>query len=100
MRLKYAFNLAVVGLVGSLAVATAETSTSAWPRGRTVELRGFRATISQPVLVARRHGYLWFPTVAKLANGHLLALMSDYQDDHVKRATAQAAWSGDDGRTW
>src|SRR5262249_39914167 len=92
--------LTVLALIPTARAAAAEARKDTWPTGRVVELNNFRVSLSQPVLVARRHDYLWFPTITKLANGDLLAIMSDYPDKHVKRATAQAAWSRDGGRTW
>jgi hypothetical protein len=72
----------------------------AWTDAKAVELRGARATLSEPVLVARSKGYLWFPRLASLSDGRLLALMSDYPDAHVRDATARASWSSDGGLTW
>jgi hypothetical protein len=80
--------------------ASAETPKPAWEPVRTVALKGFKVGLSQPALVARRKGYLWFPTLSRLDNGDLLALMSDYADMHVKKATARAAFSRDGGLTW
>jgi sialidase-1 len=68
--------------------------------GRTVELKTIRVRLSQPILVARSKGYLWFPTVHRLSDGALLAVMSDYPDKHVQKATARGAWSHDGGQTW
>lgn len=67
---------------------------------RTVELPSYKVRLSQPVLVARSKGFLWFPTIHRLPDGKLLAVMSDYADTHVKRATAKLSWSGDSGATW
>jgi len=71
-----------------------------WQPAQTVPLQGIKVTLSQPVLVARSKGYLWFPTLVKLSGGDLAALMSNYADEHVKTATAAACWSGDGGLTW
>ena len=61
---------------------------------------GLRVSLSQPVLVTRSKGYRWFPSLTRLADGNLLATMSNHPDDHVRIATAEAAWSGDGGLTW
>ena len=66
----------------------------------TVALKGVTVALSAPALVARSKGYLWFPTLSRLDDGELLAVMSDYADQHVKKATARAAFSGDGGKTW
>lgn len=67
---------------------------------RSIDLPSYRVRLSQPVLVARSKGFLWFPTIHRLPDGKLLAVMSDYADTHVKRATAKLSWSGDGGTTW
>lgn len=71
-----------------------------WEMKRTVELDGLTVALSQPVLVARSQGYLWFPSLIRLDNGDLLAVMSNYADKHVKKSTAALSWSQDGGRTW
>ena len=71
-----------------------------WEAGKQHTIKGFRVSLSKPVLVARSKGYLWFPTLARLSNGELLATMSNYADAHVKTATASFAWSRDGGLTW
>jgi hypothetical protein len=78
----------------------AEPPRSAWKDAATVRLKGAGLALSEPVLVARSKGYLWFPTLTPLADGALLALMSDYADVHTKTATAKLAWSRDGGLTW
>ncbi|HJT75857.1 MAG TPA: sialidase family protein [Gemmataceae bacterium] len=80
--------------------AGAEGPAPAWKTARTLELHGLRGSLSEPVLVARSKGYLWFPTMARLAGGDLLALMSDYPDEHVAKATSRVCWSRDGGLTW
>jgi hypothetical protein len=81
-------------------LCSAEPVKPAWEEGNTVELQGVTVKLSRPVLVARSRGYLWFPTLMRLADGDLLALMSNYADAHVKTATAMISWSGDNGLTW
>ncbi len=71
-----------------------------WQAGNTVELTGLKVTLSKPVLVARSKGYLWFPTVVRLSNGELAAMMSDYADEHVAQGTSRITWSADGGLTW
>jgi hypothetical protein len=74
--------------------------TTPWPQGHTYATRAGRLTISAPVLVHRSKQHCWFPTLAKLNDGRVLASMSNYADVHVKRATCFQCWSGDGGRTW
>ena len=62
--------------------AAGEDGDGRWQAGNTVEMPGLKVTLSKPVLVARSKGYLWFPTVARLSNGELAAMMSDYADEH------------------
>jgi hypothetical protein len=71
-----------------------------WKLAGTEELKGMKVTLSEPVLVARSKGYLWFPTLTRRADGTLLALMSNYADLHTTQSTSQSAWSTDGGRTW
>jgi hypothetical protein len=71
-----------------------------WPTAKTVELKGLQVQLSAPVVVARSQGYLWFPTLIRLANGDLLAVMSNYADEHTKTSTSLVTWSRDGGRTW
>jgi hypothetical protein len=72
----------------------------AWKDAATVKLKDASISLSEPVLVARSKGYLWFPTLTPLANGSLLAQMSDYADVHTNNATAKLSWSRDGGLTW
>ena len=71
-----------------------------WQAGNTIEMPGLKVTLSKPVLVARSKGYLWFPTVVRLSNGELAAMMSDYADEHVAQGTSRITWSADGGLTW
>src|SRR5262245_56798200 len=61
-------------------------SERAWRDVKAHALKGVKVTLSEPVLVARSKGYLWFPTLHRLSDGGLLAVMSDYEDTHVKKA--------------
>lgn len=56
--------------------------------------------MSEPVLVARSRGYLWFPTLAKTGDGRLLAVMNNYSDAHTANSTCLTAWSDDGALTW
>jgi hypothetical protein len=71
-----------------------------WVAARTVALEGLEVTLSEPVLVARSHGYCWFPSLARLANGEVLARMSAKPDDSVTAANSLVGWSDDGGLTW
>lgn len=83
-----------------LALAPGRAEDAKWQAGNSAELSGVRVTLSQPVLVGRSKGFLWFPTVIRLSNGHLLALMSNYADEHTTASTCSASWSTDGGLTW
>src|SRR5689334_1219847 len=85
-----------------LAIALAGPAAAEAPAkaARTQRLKNFRVTLEPPVLVARSKGFLWFPTLHRLGDGGLVALMSNYADEHVKKATARATWSRDGGKTW
>lgn len=71
-----------------------------WGDGGVYELKDLDASLSQPVLVARRKGYLWFPTLIRLENGELLAVMSNLPDVCTDKPTSLIAWSLDGGLTW
>src|SRR5688572_17473738 len=83
-------------LLGEESPATGQ----AWKDVRTERVGELEVTLSNPVLVARRKGYLWFPTAMRLESGDLLAVMSNYHDDHVETSTAWLSWSTDGGLTW
>lgn len=65
-----------------------------------MKLGEMQVTLSKPVLVGRSKGYLWFPTLVRLSDGDLLALMSNYADIHVATSTCSVSWSADSGFTW
>jgi hypothetical protein len=72
----------------------------AWTTAATAVLKGLKVSLSEPVLVARSKGYLWFPTLLRLEGGDLVALTSNYPDVHTTSATSLVCWSGDGGLTW
>lgn len=72
----------------------------AWQPGEVTQLEGLNVTLSKPVLVGRRRGFLWFPTLVPLAGGELLAIMSNYADEHTSTSTSSVAWSRDGGLSW
>ena len=71
-----------------------------WIDLNTIELNGLTVSLSQPVLVARSKGYLWFPSLQRFPDGTLLAVMSSLADVHVNQTAALYAWSRDGGRSW
>src|SRR5262245_22959041 len=77
-----------------------EPARPAWKVVKTERVQGFDVSLSAPVLVARSKGYLWFPTLVRLGNDDLLAVMSNYADVHTTTSTSRVAWSGDGGLTW
>lgn len=58
------------------------------------------ASLSEPRLVARKKGHLWFPTVFRRADGELVAVMQTYADIHTRENRWMLATSRDDGLTW
>jgi hypothetical protein len=91
--------LLVAGLPSSRTGA-ADPKPPAWKTAATVDLKGLKVSLSEPVLVARSKGYLWFPTLLRLENSDLLAILSNYPDAHTASATSLVCWSGDGGLTW
>jgi hypothetical protein len=57
-------------------------------------------TLSDPVLVKRTKDFCWFPSLARLGNGDLLALMSATPDAHVTASVMHVSRSADGGATW
>src|SRR4051794_29906163 len=96
---------AVVAVLCGIAQAgQAERSGTArpahWRIARTERLRELNISLSRPVMVARKKTFLWFPTLIRLADGELLAMLNDYADETVTSPTAVVCWSGDGGLTW
>ncbi len=96
-RLALVLGMAAVTLVESPASAADRPS---WKPGHSHPYGKGKVTFSQPQLVARSRGFLWFPSLSRLADGRLLAVMTDYADEHVKVATARLTWSADGGLSW
>jgi len=93
--------LSLAGLGGRPATARdAAPARADWKVVKTQPLKGLTLSLSAPVLVARSKGYLWFPTLVRLGNNDLLALMSNYADVHTTTSTCRASWSGNGGLTW
>ena len=86
-------------LIMASAVSGAEPAPE-WKSGKTRPVGTAKVTLSHPVLVGRSSGYLWFPTVAKLADGRLMATMSNYADVNTSTSTSSVAWSADGGKSW
>ncbi|MCC7421179.1 MAG: exo-alpha-sialidase [Planctomycetaceae bacterium] len=80
--------------------ATPGTAATVWQESKNVAVAGYQIGLSKPVLVARSRGYLWFPTLVRLASGDVMAVMSNYPDKHVAVSTSMTAWSHDGGVTW
>jgi len=82
------------------AFLTSARAAAEWQPARTVQFEGMTVTVSEPVRVAESKGYLWFPTLLRLHDGRLLAIMSEKADVHTNEQTGAVAWSEDDGLTW
>lgn len=95
-----AFAWLLVCLAPCLSAEETKRKDGGWQDVRTERLGDLEVTLSAPVLVARSEGFCWFPTLMQLANGDLLAVMSNYHDDHVEKATANLCWSANGGLTW
>jgi hypothetical protein len=90
----------LAGLLPGPAASAGDKAGAAWKVAHVERLPGLAVALSEPVLVARSKGYLWFPTLVRLEGGDLLALMSNYADVHTNTSTSQVAWSTDGGLTW
>ena len=100
--------LLIVVLFGRFGSTIAEEPTTqsvgsdekTWKVARAVELKGMSVSLSEPVLVARSKGFLWFPTLVQTAGGDLMAIFSDQNDTHHRHWTSVVSWSGNGGVTW
>jgi len=72
----------------------------AWTTAKVIELAGTTVTVSKPVLVGRGTDRLWFPTLIKLADGRLVAIMSIDYDSVKKQPLATFFLSTDGGWSW
>jgi hypothetical protein len=73
---------------------------SQWETGRILELDGLKVVLSKPVLVCRSKNFLWFPTLGKLSNGDIVAVMSLTADDFFSTTISAACRSSNGGLTW
>lgn len=48
--------------------------TAQWKNRETIRLDRLQVTLSEPVLVKRSRSYCWFPSLIRLANGHVWAV--------------------------
>ena len=71
-----------------------------WTDSATVELDGFRVTLSEPIPVGRRRGYYWFPNLWTMPNGELLSTISPVPDIHLSGVPYYVLGSQDGGLTW
>jgi hypothetical protein len=90
----------VVLTAPSMLARAHEPAPASWKPARTVVLGGLTIAVSQPVQVAESKGYLWFPTLMRLDDRRLVALMSNKADELTDEQTAEAVWSTDGGLTW
>ncbi len=71
-----------------------------WKRARWHLIGPLTVTISEPLLIARAHERLWFPTIARMRDDRLMVLMSS-EPDVIKAVPGKLlSWSKDDGLTW
>ena len=112
--------LACVMALTASTLAAAETGTekpSRWPTGKTYKLKGVTVHLSSPVVVARKPmalgrnhntdrdlsgSYLWYPQIAKVSNGELVAIIRLAADNIEVDALSPIGfcWSSDGGLTW
>ena len=86
-----------------------------WPQGKTYALKGLSVALSAPVQVASRKNlrlpdtsrdltgkFLWYPQVARLADGELVAIIRLGGDTWEADVNCPLgfSWSGDGGLTW
>src|SRR5262245_55033294 len=72
---------------------SADKAAPAWEMSAPIPLERCQVSLSRPVLVARSHGYLWFPNLKRLAGGELFAMFSTNLDAIVPDRKASMSWS-------
>lgn len=93
-------SLAILGCCFIASFTMGADSKDPWQSVKIVDLEDWKVGLSEPALVARSKGFLWFPTIMRLSNGEVLAMLNNYSDEVVHQPTAFVCWSKDDGRTW
>ena len=91
-------SLSLTGPVGAGAPEAA--SKPVWKTARTETFGSLTFAISEPVLVGRSKGRLWFPTITGFDDGKLMALMSAEPDVVGAKPGKLVTWSTDGGLTW
>ena len=71
-----------------------------WTDSQSVDLKGMRVTLSEPVLVGRSRSYFWFPNLWTMPNGDLLSTISPVPDITLSGVPYLVLWSRDGGLTW
>lgn len=71
-----------------------------WPEGLSYAMDGMRVSVSCPVLIGRSRDYLWFPNIAELASGELIANAQPYSDLSVPATRCTVFRSTDGGLSW
>ena len=92
--------VAAASSLGGVPLLADDQPKPAWEMTNTVSLDGLEISLSKPRLVARSHGYLWFPTMTRLSGGELFANFSANLDAVVADRTSSVSWSADGGLTW
>ncbi len=92
--------LAAASSFGCVPLLAEEQQTPGWEMTTARSLGSLEILLSKPRLVARSHGYLWFPTMTRLSGGELFANFSTNRDAIVPDRTSSVSWSADDGLTW
>ena len=76
------------------------TNKVAWTDHTTMDLAGFRVTLSEPIAIGRSRGYFWFPNLWQMPNGDLLSTISPVADIHMSSIPYLVTWSRDGGLSW
>src|SRR3954453_16174424 len=85
--------VALFGLASGAFAQTRDAGPAGWKPARIVKLDGVTVTVSEPIRVAESKGYLWFPTLVRVEENRLLAIMSNKPDAHTDEQTGSVAWS-------
>src|SRR5579863_9273129 len=91
---------AIAGAPTLAADAPPPSTQAPWKRARWHILDPLTVSISEPLVIARSHDRLWFPTITRMDGGKLMVLMSTEPDVVGEQPGKLATWSKDDGLTW
>ena len=93
-------HLFVAGLMLCTVMCPALTQELRWEEGQTYHANGLKVRLSQPRLVLRSKGFLWFPSMHQLSGERLCIILSTYADQAQDVTPGVVLFTKDGGITW